>query len=100
MREKEQLKNVSHSVLYQELVKPVLIFQEPPTDPDSPAENDGHKCKTVATSLNDKKIDFALVDRGANLKIFVSSTNVPIVKEIANQSGLKFWSEWNNEFFK
>jgi hypothetical protein len=90
---------INYGVLYSELTDAVLIFSETINDAIGPEDNDGQECLSVAKILNSNGINYAIVDRGMHMKIFVDGLSIDVVKELAQKSNLEFWSKWSNKFF-
>jgi len=88
---------ISYEVLYQELIQALLIFSEPKVDLDL-FDKSEPKYLQVTKILNDNEINFAIVDRNANVKIFVDGQSSKAVKKLAELSCLEFWLKWSNEF--
>jgi len=88
---------VNYEVLYQELPDALLIFSEPKVNQELFDDSES-KYLQVTKILQDNEVNFTIVDRDANTKIFVDGSSSQMVKKLAEISELKFWIEWSNKF--
>lgn len=88
---------ISYEVLYQELIQALLIFSESKAELEL-FNTDEPKYLQIVKILNDNEVNFAVVDRQAQTKIFVDGQSSQLVKKLAEVSCLEFWLKWSNEF--
>lgn len=79
---------ISYEILYQELINPMLIFF------DTKARDNNFLA--ITNFLNTQEINFAMVDRNVNRKIFIDHIDSQNLKNIIKTSGLDFWCNWSN----
>ena len=87
----------THQLLYQELTDALLIFSELKAIPEL-FDDSEPKFLQVIKVLKTNGINFAVVDREVQTKIFIDGINSQTVKKLAEISELKFWIEWSNIF--